>query len=149
VTHIRADEHDDDLFTVTYREHFASLVRVAYLITGSQEGAEDAVHEAFLRCRSRLGSLEDPRSYLRATVVNECRSVHRRHRRAAAVPPDPEPTLPVELVELRDALDRLPFPQRAAIVLRYFVDIRTTPSPRRSAAGRAPSGATSGVGSPT
>jgi len=123
VTGIRADEHDDDLFTRTYRDHSAALVRVAYLLTGSQEGAEDAVHEAFLRCRTRLDTLEDPRSYLRAAVVNECRSAHRRLRRAAAMPQDADPPVPVDLVELRDALDRLPFAQRAAIVLRYFVDV--------------------------
>ena len=40
------------------------------------------MHDTFLRCRSRLDTLEDPRSYLRAAVVNECRSVHRRLRRS-------------------------------------------------------------------
>ena len=98
-------------------------MRVAYLLTGSTEGAEDAVHDTFLRCRSRFGTLEDPRSYLRAAVVNECRSVHRRLRRSPPPAAAPEPRPPAELVELRDALDRLPYAQRAAIVLRYFVDI--------------------------
>ena len=93
-------------------------MRVAYLLTGSREGAEDAVHEAFLRCRSRLDTLEDPRSYLRATVVNECRSVRRRQQRGAGTSPPADVRLPTELVELRDALERLPFAQRAAIVLR-------------------------------
>jgi RNA polymerase sigma factor (sigma-70 family) len=124
VTHTRADEHDDDdVFTASYREHYGALVRVAYLLTGSREGAEDAVHDTFLRCRSRLDTLEDPRSYLRAAVVNECRSVHRRLRRSPPVPTTAEPRPPAELVELQDALDRLPYAQRAAIVLRYFVDV--------------------------
>jgi RNA polymerase sigma factor (sigma-70 family) len=122
VTRIRAAE-DRDRFESIYREHFGALVRVAYLLTGSTEGAEDAVHDTFLRCRSRLDTLEDPKSYLRAAVVNECRSVHRRQRRGVAAPPVVDARLPAELVDLRDALDRLPYAQRAAIVLRYFVDI--------------------------
>ena len=122
MTRTRAADEHDDIFESVYREHFGALVRVAYLLTGSREGSEDAVQDTFLRCRTRLAALEDPRSYLRAAVVNECRSVHRRRRRATP-PPAVEPRPPAELVELRDALDRLPFAQRAAIVLRYFVDV--------------------------
>jgi RNA polymerase sigma factor (sigma-70 family) len=43
--------------------------------------------------------------------------------RAPAVHAIREEHLPSELVELRDALDRLPWRQRAALILRYFVDI--------------------------
>lgn len=112
-----------DSFDTLYREHFPALVRVAFLVTGSNAAAEDAVQETFLRCRSRLADLDHPQSYLRAAVINECRSAYRRTRRAP-VPPEPLPErAPAELVELHDALARLPFRQRAAIVLRYFVDI--------------------------
>lgn len=116
------DVHDDDVFDALYREHFPALVRVAFLITGSHETAEDAVHDTFLRCRVRLADLDHPRSYLRAAVVNECRSVHRRAQRERCDRPV-DVLLPVELVELRDALARLPWRQRAAIVLRYFADV--------------------------
>jgi RNA polymerase sigma factor (sigma-70 family) len=112
----------EQIFDAAYREHFAPLMRVAFLMTGSNETAEDVVQDVFLRCRTRLGDLEHARSYLRAAVINECRSVHRRARRA----PEPEPPLhdeiPTELLDLRDALAALPWRQRAAIVLRYFVD---------------------------
>lgn len=114
---------DPDPFADLYREHFAPLVRVAFLMTGSHEAAEDAVHETFLRCRTRLPTLDHPRSYLRAAVINECRSVHRRAALATRVPAGPTSEMPNELVELQDALARLPWRQRAAIVLRYFVDI--------------------------
>ena len=118
----RIDVHDYDVFDALYREHFPVLVRVAFLITGSHETAEDAVHDTFLRCRTRLAELDHPRSYLRAAVVNECRSVHRRAVREPRDPLTPV-LLPTELVELRDALGRLPWRQRSAIVLRYFADI--------------------------
>jgi RNA polymerase sigma factor (sigma-70 family) len=113
---------DEQVFDAAYREHFAPLMRVAFLMTGSNETAEDVVQDVFVRCRSRLADLEDARSYLRAAVINECRSVHRRARRAPelAVPVPDE--IPTELLDLRDALATLPWKQRAAIVLRYFVD---------------------------
>ena len=120
---IQLDVADDDIFDALYREHFAALVRVAFLMTGSNEAAEDVVHDTFLRCRSRLANLDHPRSYLRAAVVNECRSVHRRAVRARSELTAESATLPTELVELQDALSRLPWRQRAAIVLRYFADI--------------------------
>lgn len=114
---------DSDLFDAMYREHFPALVRVAFLLTGSNEVAEDAVHDTFLRCRTRLASLDHPRSYLRAALVNECRSVHRHAMRERNVDPPSDVVLPSELIELQDALARLPWRQRAALVLRYFADI--------------------------
>jgi RNA polymerase sigma factor (sigma-70 family) len=113
----------DDL----YANHFADLARVAYLLTGSAAAAEDAVQEVFARCLNRLAELDHPRSYLRAAVVNECRTRHRRllraerHREDQVPPADPD--LPHELVEVRDALAALSPRQRAAVVLRYFVDL--------------------------
>lgn len=96
-------------------------------MTGSAAAAEDAVHEVFLRCIGRLESVDHPRSYLRAAVVNECRSQFRRGQRAerhrSEVVPSSEHELPHEVLETRDALAVLTPRQRAAVVLRYFVDI--------------------------
>ena len=115
-------EPDQD-FAALYREHFPALMRVAFLLTGSNEIAEDAVQDTFIRCRGKLTDLDHPRSYLRAALVNECRSLHRRSRREPAFTRQPEPRLETELVELQDALARLPWRQRTAIVLRYFADV--------------------------
>jgi RNA polymerase sigma factor (sigma-70 family) len=116
---------DDVLLAELYRDEFASLMRVAFLMTGSNEAAEDAVQDTFIRCRSKLGALDHPPSYLRAAVINECRSVLRRSKRRAIEDTETK-DLPTDLVELRDALGRLPDRQRAAIILRYFVDIPDT-----------------------
>ncbi len=83
-------------------------MRVAYLLTGSNEAAEDAVQETFIRCRTKLADLDHPRSYLRAALVNECRSLHRRSHRESAFMREPEPPLATDLIELQDALARLP-----------------------------------------
>ena len=114
-----------------YQTHFADLIKVAYLMTGSSAAAEDAVHEVFTRCLHRLGEIDHPRSYLRAAVVNECRTRHRRRQRAddhrRRIEPqlvaESEVSLPHEILETRDALVTLTPRQRAAVVLRYFVDV--------------------------
>lgn len=109
-----------------YRELWQPLVRLAFLLTGSAAVAEDVVQEVFLRCTDRLAELDHPPSYLRAAVVNGCRSHDRTARRFSPAPDEgtgSPNTMPVELVELRDALGRLPARRRTALVLRYYTDL--------------------------
>ncbi len=59
------------------------MIRLALLLTGDRATAEDVVHDAFLGLFRRWGELDDPGnavSYLRTSVVNGCRSVHRSRR---------------------------------------------------------------------
>ncbi len=115
---------DIDGVEALYRSHFAPLMRVAYLMADSAAAAEDAVHDVFVRCAPRLHEIEHPPSYLRAAVVNECRAQHRRWRRDHHSPVTEQlDGLPHELVEMREALGRLPPRKRAAVVLRYFADL--------------------------
>jgi RNA polymerase sigma factor (sigma-70 family) len=107
-----------------YRAYFVSLMRVAYLLTGSNSHAEDVVHDVFLRCAPRLSVIEHPAAYLRTAVVNECRRQYSRENRFdRTADADSVEEMPVELMELRDALQRLDGRKRAAVVLRYFVDV--------------------------
>lgn len=106
-----------------YRAHRPALVRLGFLLTGSNEAAEDVVHDVFLRAAGHL-PLDQPASYLRAAVVNACRSGHRRAALTRRHAPPLAPSLmPRELVEFRDVLLALPVRQRAALVLRYFCDM--------------------------
>ena len=106
-----------------YRAHAPALIRLAFLLTGSNEVAEDLVHDVFLRARGRL-PLHHPSSYLRAAVVNACRSHHRRAVVARRHQPAAAPAvMPRDLVDFRDVLLGLPLRQRAAVVLRYFCDL--------------------------
>jgi len=114
-------------FDSSYRTHASSLKQVAFLLTGSEAAAEDAVHEVFLRCADRIGDLDHPRSYLRTAVVNECRKQHRRRQREQSANPPPEDEqLPYETIETLEALSGLSARKRAAVVLRYFVDVPDT-----------------------
>lgn len=106
-----------------YRAHYPAMMRLGYLLTGSNEAAEDLVHDVFVRTAARL-PLEHPASYLRAAVVNACRSHHRRAAVALRHPAPPAPlVMPRELVDFRDVLLALSVRQRTAVVLRYFCDM--------------------------
>lgn len=117
------EDSTGDTFEALYRAHYAAMMRVGFLLTGSNEAAEDVVHDVFVRAHRHL-PLEHPASYLRAAVVNACRDQHRRTVLARRHEPPPAPlVMPRELVEVRDVLLRLPVRQRAALVLRYFCDM--------------------------
>lgn len=103
------------------------LVRLAHLLTGSRDLAEDVVHDAFVACAARWASIDVPDAYVRRAVTNHAHSVSRRIGRdrtkteryaGRATPPLPEP----ELDETWDVLRRLPDRQRMALVLRFYDD---------------------------
>ncbi len=106
-----------------YGASYRNLLRVAFVLTGSAQAAEDVVHDVFAKVGPRIDTLAEPAAYLRVAVVNRCRSLHRRD--AAAPRPDQpaDAEMDVGLVELRDALIALPIRQRSAIVLRYLCDL--------------------------
>lgn len=127
----RADAGD---FADVYAAHHADALRLAYLLTGDADRAEDAVADAFVKCyrRWRKGGIDEPRAYLRRAVVNEVNSRFRRlsveRREAAKRHGDARGTrLADEQVVDRDevfaALQALPARQRTAIVLRYYHDL--------------------------
>jgi RNA polymerase sigma factor (sigma-70 family) len=110
-----------------HRLRFADAVRLAHLLSGDASVAEDLAQEAFVRVRERLDGVDAPWAYLRAAVVNACRSHHRSRGREAV-------RLRLRLVgaatesqlgarELLDAVDALPYRQKAVIVLRYYEDL--------------------------
>jgi RNA polymerase sigma factor (sigma-70 family) len=118
-----------ELVAIYSAEHIA-LVRAAFLICGSVAAAEDAVHDAVARVHARWDSIDNGRSYLYVAAVNAARDSARRDERSrrlfsnrSAAPDEADfAALSAESMQLRGALARLPVNQRAAIVLRYFLD---------------------------
>jgi len=106
-----------------YRDRRVALTRMAYLIIGDAEVAEELVHDAFMAVQPRWDEIEFPAAYLRAAVVNRCRTWARRehlerdHRVFA-----PQP-LELGADEMWDALGHLDDRQRIAIVLRFYEDL--------------------------
>jgi RNA polymerase sigma-70 factor (sigma-E family) len=111
------------LFGDVYRDSFPEMVRLAFLLTGSREVAEDVVQDSFLRMYRRWDGVERPRAYLRRSVVNACRSHHRRRRREREHRPDAPDAVGLGADELADALAGLPYRQQAALVLRFYHDL--------------------------
>jgi RNA polymerase sigma-70 factor (sigma-E family) len=112
-------------WTDIYLAERDGLVRLAYLITGSQAVAEDLVQDCFIRVMPRLEPTDQPGAYLRRSVVNACYSWHRRNRREVQRGVD-ELRSPYEDshdVEMWDALTQLAPRRRTVVVLRYYLDM--------------------------
>lgn len=118
-----------------YSAHAPDAQRLAYLLTGDRDLAEDLVQEAFVRVARRWGDLRGPDhfgAYLRRTVVNLARG-HFRHEKVRrthlerARAETPIGAVPAPDLGLRDVLwkelQRLPHRQRAALVLRFYEDL--------------------------
>jgi RNA polymerase sigma-70 factor (sigma-E family) len=112
-------------FAECYAELRPEMVRLASAITGSPDIAQDLVQDAFVRLHGAWARVHDPRAYLRRAVVNACHSHHRRRRveRRHAALAGPESVGSLNANELSDALDALPYRQRAALVLRFYTDL--------------------------
>jgi RNA polymerase sigma factor (sigma-70 family) len=108
-------------FIAFYEDAFPAMVRLAYLLVGSQWLAEDLVHDSFARVYTRWSRVRQPMPYLRRSVVNACRSAQRRAARERRLTPIDVPTHDsLDADEMSDALGNLPYRQRAALVLRYY-----------------------------
>jgi RNA polymerase sigma factor (sigma-70 family) len=115
-----------------YVRHVGAAIGLARLMIGDDQQAEDVAHEAFIRAAGRFDHLRRPEAfgaYLRSAVVNECRMRFRRARlertwsrsQVAAEPVDP-PDVETR-TSMWEEIARLPWRQRAALVLRYYEDL--------------------------
>jgi RNA polymerase sigma-70 factor (sigma-E family) len=125
----------DGRIEMLYERHVRRVGRLAYLLTGDRQLAEDIAHEAFVRAIGRLSALRRPEafgSYLRRAVINLARKHWSRSATEARYVRREGPREVTRSTELPDittrdeiwrALQSLPHDQRAAIVLRFFEDL--------------------------
>jgi RNA polymerase sigma-70 factor (sigma-E family) len=118
-----------------YREHGLGLVRFALLLTGDKASAEDVVQDVFLglyRGWDRIGRGRNELAYLRVSVLNRSRSVHRsRLRDQSRQPPVEPPVCSAEAAaihgedrrEVLAAIATLSAHHREVLVLRYYLDL--------------------------
>jgi RNA polymerase sigma-70 factor (sigma-E family) len=127
-------EELDERFTAFVRSRGQHHLRMATLLTGDPDAAEDLVQASLLklyRVWSRIGTSGEPDAYLRRIIVNTRRSWWRaRWRQETPVPEVPEAVAGEDAAErhavgalVRQALARLPRQQRAVLVLRYCEDL--------------------------
>lgn len=132
-----ARESPEEAVAALYQRSALSLIRMAYVMLDDLQAAEDVVQEAFYGLYRRWGRLKDADHaiyYVRAAVLNGCRSALRRRavrHRFLADRPDQRPAASAEAMvikgEERDemirALARLPHRQREALVLRFYLEL--------------------------
>jgi DNA-directed RNA polymerase specialized sigma24 family protein len=104
------------------------MVRLAHLLTGSVEMAEDVVHDAFVSCSRHWSTLNVADAYMRRAVVNQAYSALRRAGRERDKAARYGRAIPVtvglpEVDETWTVLRRLPDRQRIVMVLRFYEDL--------------------------
>lgn len=117
----RWDRADQD-FVDFYRAEQPGQVRRAALMLGCDEAANDVVHDVFTAMYRSWGSINDPGPYLNRAVLNGCRAVGRERSRQLRLRErlrTPQSSMSHDEV-LLDVVARLPFNQRAAVVLRFY-----------------------------
>lgn len=128
------DASADDEFSDFMQGRWSQLVRLGYGLTGDLQAAEDLAQTAFARAYaswSRVSRADNPDAYLRRIVVNANRSRFRKVR-VSELLTDALPDLasPIDGADQRadraalvQALMKLSYGQRAAVVLRYWLDL--------------------------
>ena len=118
-----------------YRDHVLGLTRLAMVLVGDPESAQDVVQDAFIGLYSAWPRLRNPEKapvYLRNAVLNGARSVLRaRNRRRSVrlhyVPPVWSAEAAVMVREdqraVLAAIARLSRRQREVLALRYYVGL--------------------------
>jgi RNA polymerase sigma-70 factor (sigma-E family) len=122
--------------TALYEAHASGLIRLAVIMLGNRQVAEDVVQDAFFGLYRNWSGLSDPAkalAYVRSSVLNNCRSAlrgqRRRERRDRAAASDAGGAfesaealvlLGEEHREVLLAVRRLPDRQREALVLRFY-----------------------------
>ncbi|MFN3168142.1 MAG: RNA polymerase sigma factor [Phycisphaeraceae bacterium] len=148
------DQPDSD-WQAWYDRHGPALLLFARQLTRTLAGAEDAMHDGFVRFWKRRGSVEDPTAYLyravRSAALDQRRSDGRREQREMRLLYDGRPTPPEPWHEaardeseqqLREAIGKLPEAQRELVVLKVWGGLtfdqiaQATDTPRSTAAAR-------------
>jgi RNA polymerase sigma-70 factor (sigma-E family) len=118
-----------------YREHYASLVRLASLLLHDVGAAEDVTQDAFAKVHVAWGRIREPEkalAYVRSAVLNGARSRMRHLQVVDRHRPEPRPdTQSAESKALRGeehrevvaALRALPLRQRECLALRYYLGL--------------------------
>jgi RNA polymerase sigma-70 factor (ECF subfamily) len=116
-----------------YREQYAAVVGLAYVLVGNRWTAEDLVQEAFLAAHrqwERVATLDQPGAWIRRVVANMAVSTFRRRiteARALARFAHTEPStigeLNLEAAEFWRAVRSLPRRQSQVVALFYLEDL--------------------------
>ena len=136
---VRAALAGDELaFAAIVERHRVAMTRVAYVVCGDADLAEESVQAAWPIAWQRLGSVREPErlgAWLASIAVNEGRQLVRRRRRRSVVEiavathereTEPDPSAHVGDIDLARALAGLPADDRALLALRYVAGLNSS-----------------------
>jgi len=121
-------------FHAFFEHHYAELSRMAHLLTGDADAADDLAADALLALWhrwDRVRTADHPVAYARGVVANLARTrirgaVRERRRISLFWSQGEERTENPDVagvVDVQEALRRLPFRKRACVVLRHAFDL--------------------------
>jgi RNA polymerase sigma-70 factor (sigma-E family) len=121
-------------FHAFFERHYAELSRLAHLLTGEADAADDLAADALLALWhrwDRVRAADHPVAYARGVVANlartRIRSAVRERRRITLFWSQREEKTEnpdvAGVVDVQEALRRLPFRKRACVVLRHAFDL--------------------------
>ncbi|MFI8234376.1 SigE family RNA polymerase sigma factor [Streptomyces sp. NPDC085900] len=128
----------DDAASVEFHDfferHYAELSRLAHLLTGEADAADDLAADALLALWhrwDRVRAADHPVAYARGVVANlartRIRSAVRERRRVSLFWSQREEKTEnpdvAGVIDVQEALRRLPFRKRACVVLRHAFDL--------------------------
>lgn len=131
---MRSDHGAQAEFHRFFEQHHRELARLAYLLSGDADAADDLAADALAaawRRWDRVRSTDQPIAYVRKIVINlagsRVRRLIRERRklsivRAMAQERTDAPDVPTA-IDVRAALQRLPARKRACVVLRHAFDL--------------------------
>lgn len=126
---------DEEAFATIVEQHRVSMTRVAYLVCGSADLAEEAVQAAWPIVWRRLSTVRDPDrigAWLASVAVNEARQLVRRRLRRSVVEISvasrdtdvaSDPSANVADIDLARALSKLSPEDRSLLALRYVAGV--------------------------
>ncbi len=118
------------------QDHHEGVYRYAFRLTGSVADAEDLTQQVFLTAQRKLGQLrkaESARSWLYAILRNCFLKGQRKWRPIPAedvrldvdrIPVEVPPEQPIDVEQLRGAIQELPESDRVVLAMFYYEDCR-------------------------
>ncbi|WGV58719.1 sigma-70 family RNA polymerase sigma factor [Brevibacillus brevis] len=124
-----AKRGDREAFIAVVKQVESSLYHTAKSILKKEEDIADALQETILKAFKSLHSLREPqlfKTWMFRILINECNKIVANRSRNVLMDEFPiqlSLSPKDELIDLRDAVERLDEQQRLVIVLHYFEDM--------------------------
>lgn len=133
---VRLKDGDKYAFDLLYEKYKNVLFRMAYLVSGNREDAEDIVQEAFVKCYLHISELKKPEGFrpwlyqiMYRTAYRQCKKNRREitDKDAGSREDVTDGITSLDRIvksetqrQVKQAVDALDFKHRAVVVLYYY-----------------------------